>query len=104
MTTTIETTKIELLREDILPRLANAVKALAELANNKTDASEVTRLIAKSDAVQKVIDEQSERILAVETEEDVRVLTSYIRAVAILDGADMKGTELVIGYLSGYIL
>jgi hypothetical protein len=103
MTVTIKDNGVDLLREDILPRLANAVKALNKLANESSQTTEVLRLVAKSDAVQKVIDEQSERIMAVNTPEDVRVLTSFIRAVAILDNADADGTELVIGYLIGYL-
>lgn len=99
--TTTLNPRIELFRSEILNRLRDAISQLTGLQYGR-EQEERDRLERKAEAVRKVYREQEERILAVETTDQLTELAAFIRGVGKLDGADQAGTELVVGYFMEY--
>jgi hypothetical protein len=103
MTTTIENTKLELFRTEAIRDMADAVKTLDLLAAKATNPENAQRLQNKSDAIAKVLMEQSDRIKAVTTIDEAYTLAAFILGVAKIDGADEAGTKVAVDYMTRLI-
>jgi len=95
--------KVTLFREDIINRLASAEENLLTLRNNESlDMTNYVRLDGKAAAVRKALDEDGERMLHVETQDDIVMLAALVKAKGE-DGPSEQGTQLVVDYMLGYI-
>lgn len=95
--------KVTLFREDIINRLASAEENLLTLRNNTSlDTANYVRLDGKAAAVRKALDEDGERMLHVETQDDIVMLAALVKAKGE-DGPSEQGTQLVVDYMLGYI-
>lgn len=106
MTTETYTPRITALRSEILPRLRKHVDTLFELASLAALNSQMDnflRFIAQALAIRKVVDEQSNRLVNVKTEDEVIELINIIRLVGSFDGADEQGTQFAIDHIFYYL-
>lgn len=82
MTDTIDTQKVGLFRSEILVSLHNKVRALKKLANEASTDAEAVRLVDKAAGLQSVLDEQTDRLLTIETPAEGLTLAAFILGVA----------------------
>lgn len=76
-TTALDNNYLNLLRTEVVSDLADAVQTLTDLADkSKEDRAEGLRL--KAAAVQDVIDQHTERLVSVQTVEDVAAILGII--------------------------
>lgn len=87
--------KIVRLREEILPRLQRDTEVLTRISEESYPAGskEAARVAAKIAAIQKVINEQGERLKNVQSETDALTLIAMIKMVGEYDGANLDGTN-----------
>lgn len=110
MTTSTETTRIELFHEDIKPRLAKASHtilghcALVQGRNSRTAVANLNRLERKAAGVAKVLEEQGDRIDAIKTPDQLVVLVALIQTTyATDDMATASGVQLATSYMMEYV-
>jgi F420-0:gamma-glutamyl ligase len=100
MTATLTENKVVLFRAEIIPRLEDAVRTLDFMAATTKNAENAERLQNKANAVAKVLIEQHERLVNINTIDEGFELAAFILGVAKIDRADTAGTNLAVSYIT----
>lgn len=81
--TALDNTYLDLLRTEVISDLTDAVQTLTNLADSpSTDEERAEGLRVKAAAVQDVIDQHTERLVSVQTVEDVSAIVGFINVSA----------------------
>jgi hypothetical protein len=92
------TPEITALRAEIIPRLQEEVESLLKM---KTPTP--TYLSNRAGAIEKVINEQRNRLLTVTSDDEVANLLELIRITAEYDKVDSYGTEMAMDIIFSYV-
>jgi hypothetical protein len=97
--------KIVRLRKEILPWLQRDMEMLARIseASYPVGSEGSARVIAKIAAIQKVIDEQGERLVNLRSEDDAFNLIAMIEMAGKYDGASAGGTNQATYRIMSYL-
>lgn len=93
------TAKVRHNKETIESLNDHVVSLVALSTDEKFTQTEKVAYAAKAAAIKKIVDEQSERIMALTSREQAFNLADLIRATATYDNADAAGTIFALSYV-----
>ena len=96
---------VDLFTTEIAAKFRAGVTALKQNAANTADVDEKVRLIDKAHGLQKVLDNQGERLTNVRTQADILTMADLILMDAAIEQntASQSGMLLAVGYITDFL-